>query len=61
MDRKESPQEKYARTKTKVYAFRVVKTTEPDIFEKLESVGNVSGYIKQLIRRDIEQGKAFEK
>lgn len=31
--------------------------TESDIIEKLESVENKSGYIKKLIREDIERNK----
>lgn len=30
------------------------RTKEADLIEKLESVPNKSGYIKELIRRDIE-------
>jgi hypothetical protein len=31
--------------------------TEMDIIERLEEVGNKNGYIKQLIREDIERNK----
>ena len=47
--------ERYDKAKTKMYAIKVVKTTESDIIEKLESVPNTSGYIKSLIRKDIEK------
>ncbi|MGN0614190.1 MAG: hypothetical protein ACI4JB_09880 [Porcipelethomonas sp.] len=47
--------ERYDKAKTKMYAIKVIKTTESDIIEKLESVPNKSGYIKSLIRKDIEE------
>ena len=34
--------------------------TEADIIEKLDSVPNKAGYIKELIRRDIENNKNWE-
>lgn len=46
----------YDRDETKVFTFRVVKNTEADIIEKLESVPNKAGYIKSLIRADIKKG-----
>lgn len=45
----------YDRDETKVFTFRVVKNTEADIIEKLESVPNKAGYIKSLIRADIKK------
>ncbi len=45
--------DKYNKEKTKHYGFRVMVTTEPDIIAKLDSVDNLSGYIKDLIRADI--------
>lgn len=44
---------KYQRSKVRQYGIKVYKNTEPDILQKLESVDNVSGYIKDLIRKDI--------
>lgn len=38
-----------------MYTIKVIKTTEADIIEKLESVPNKAGYIKQLIRDDISK------
>ena len=38
---------------TTIYHIRVMRRTEPEILEKLESVPNKSRYIKDLIRRDI--------
>ena len=31
------------------------KKTERDILERLDSVGNKQGYIKELIRKDLEK------
>lgn len=51
-------QNRYQKTRTKIYGVKVIKdTTEKDIFDKLESVDNVSGYIKALIRADIAAEK----
>lgn len=48
-------QAKYKKTKVRQYSIKVYRNTEPDILQKLESVDNVSGYIKDLIRKDIER------
>ena len=45
---------KYNEKNTKIYPIKVNLKTEKDIYDKLESVDNVNGYIKQLIRNDIE-------
>lgn len=45
-----------ANNTTSVY-IKLNLNTEPDIIEKLKSVENKSGYIKQLIRNDIEKSK----
>lgn len=52
--KKLTPQQKYDKESTKNYAVKVMKNTEPEIFEKLESIENKAGYIKKLIRKDIE-------
>lgn len=52
--KKLTPQQKYDKESTKTYAVKVMKNTEPEIFEKLESIENKAGYIKKLIRKDIE-------
>lgn len=49
-----TPQQKYDKENTKTYAIKVMKNTETDIYKKLESLENKSGYIKKLIRSDIE-------
>ena len=57
MDRKETPQERYAKKYKKTYLLPCFTTTEQDIIDKLESVPNKSGYIKALIRADIAKNK----
>ena len=54
-------QEKYKKENSKQYIVRVMLTTESDIAEKLESVDNKAGYIKRLIREDIEREKKILK
>lgn len=41
----------------KRYGFPVMIDTESEIIEKLESVPNKSGYIKDLIKKDIAENK----
>lgn len=53
--RKETPQERYHKAHTIGLSMRLFKRTEQDIIEKLESVPNKAGYIKQLIRDDIKK------
>ena len=55
---KETPQERYAKKFKKQYSLPCFKSTEMDIIEKLESVPNKAGYIKSLIRKDIEENKS---
>ena len=57
-DKRETPQARYDRLNTKTYRLKVMKTTEADIIEKLDSVPNKAGYIKALIRADIEKLKS---
>lgn len=46
---------RYAKAHTKMYAVKVVIITEQDIYEKLEEQPSKAGYIKSLIRQDIEE------
>lgn len=55
--KKESKQARYCKKHTKPYCLRVGKETEKDVYEKLESVDNICGYIKNLIRKDIQEQK----
>ncbi len=52
-EKKQTPQERYAAKYKKQFSLPCFTTTEQDIIDKLESVPNKSGYIKQLIREDI--------
>lgn len=54
--RSQKPQARYDKAKTKMYGVKVVIPTERDVYEKLEQTPNKSGYIKALIRADIEKG-----
>ena len=49
-ERKQTPQERYAAKYKKQFKIDCITTTEQDIIEKLESVPNKAGYIKQLIQ-----------
>ena len=44
---------RYDRANTKAVALKLNKKTDADILAKLESVDNVQGYIKALIRADM--------
>ena len=57
-ERKLTPQDRYAAKYKKQFKIDCITTTEQDIIEKLESVPNKAGYIKQLIRADIAASKA---
>ena len=48
---------KYDKAHTKMYGVKVVITTEREIYEKLENTPNKSGYIKELIKKDIAENK----
>lgn len=56
-ERKMTPQDRYAKKYKKQYKIDCITRTEQDIIDKLESVPNRAGYIKQLIRADIEASK----
>lgn len=57
MERKLTPQQRYAKKNIKQFKIDCVMNTEADIIEKLESVPNKAGYIKSLIRADIAKNK----
>lgn len=44
---------KYNKERGKSVALRLFTPQDDDIINKLESVGNKAGYIKELIRKDI--------
>jgi len=45
---------KYDKANTKQVVIKLNIRTDKDILERLQSAGNKQGYIKELIRRDIE-------
>ncbi len=55
MEKKETPQERYNKAHTKSIHIRLMKNTEQDIIQKLDGVPNKAGYIKQLIRADMQR------
>ena len=52
-ERKETPQARYDKRMTKIITMKLNRGTDADILAKLESVENIQGYIKSLIRADI--------
>lgn len=50
------PQEKYDAENTKRFTLKVNLKTERDILDKLLSVKSKQGYIKSLIRADMNEG-----
>ena len=54
-EKKETPQERYAKKYKKRYSLDCFTSTEQDIINKLESVQNRAGYIKALIRQDLQK------
>lgn len=48
---------RYDRANTKAVALKLNKKTDADILAKLESVDNVQGYIKALIRADMSDNE----
>ena len=57
MEKKETPQDRYNKAHTTSIAIRFVNHTEADLLDKLKSVPNKAGYIKNLIRADISKEK----
>jgi hypothetical protein len=54
-EKKETPQARYDRRMTKVITMKLNKGTDAEILAKLESVDNMQGYIKWLIKADISK------
>ena len=48
---------RYKAANTKQIKFVLNKNTEPDLIAYLESIENVQGYIKALIRADMSKSK----
>lgn len=51
---------KYQKTHVQQVKFNFSREYDADILEKLETVGNKQGYIKELIRADITRAKTEE-
>lgn len=56
-EQKKTPQERYAEKYKRQIKIDCFTSTEQDILDKLDSVHNKAGYIKQLIRADIAANK----
>ena len=46
-------QKKYDEKSTRFYGLKLCRGTDAELIEKLESVENKQGYLKELIRKDI--------
>jgi hypothetical protein len=53
--KKYAPQRKWAKENKREYRLAVMKKTEADIIEHLEKQENKAGYIKSLIRADMQK------
>ena len=54
---KYGPQKRYIAKTCKQITFRTNRNTDKDIIDHLEKVDNVQGYMKSLIRADIQRGR----
>ena len=54
MNKNTEKSNRYNKKNTKQINIRLNKKTDEDIILKLERVGNKQGYIKELIRKDID-------
>lgn len=54
---KYDPQNRYDAANTVQIKMKLNKKTDSDILEQFEKVGSKQGYIKALIRADIERNK----
>ena len=59
--RKYAAQERYDATHTKQIRLKLNLNTDADILKRLDEVGNTQGYIKKLIRADIDGDKQGRK
>lgn len=55
--RKETPQDRYLKKNLRVFRVTCMRTTEQDLIDFMESKNNISGYIKELIKKDIGNSK----
>ena len=54
-------QKKYKKESTTIVNIRLHNELDADIIERLQGVGNKQGYIKKLIRADIESSRQYTK
>ena len=54
----DTPQARYDKANTKALYVKLNLKYDADILERLEEVGNKQGYIKKLVRDDIEKKRA---
>lgn len=60
MNSRSKSQAKYDAKATKRYGLKLNIKYDNDVIEKLESVENIQGYIKALIRKDMETSNSTE-
>ena len=53
----ETPQQRYDKVHTTRYQLKLNNKTDKDIIDKLNTVKSKQGYIKECIRKDLEQNK----
>ena len=56
MNKQSTRQARYDEKNTRRYTIKLNFKTDADIIEKLEKEESKQGYIKELIRKDIEKG-----
>ncbi len=56
MNKASERQARYDAKNARRYALKLNLTTDADIIAKLETVDSIQGYIKELIRNDVEKG-----
>lgn len=49
---------RYDKQHTKQIALKLNKKTDADVLARLGRVGNMQGYIKKLIRKDIDEAQS---
>ena len=51
----------YIRKTYRQYVIRIDRKKDPDIIQKLEAVGNITAYLRDLVREDLKHGKEKER
>ena len=55
MKKKETPQARFDRENTRKYGIKLNKRTDAELISKLDEQSSIQGYIKRLIREDIQK------